>query len=182
MSAPDPDMAFSPSATHRFFIYDPQGNGFCYFATAEARDAAKNNVIQAYLDDDWDEDVEQVVAGELTHTCKKVGIEHRPGAALIDDTGHDAEGTYWGDWAYRCNYDLLPLLEPVPTPGALIHVGWQWTMHQELGQRRLEFAPLGTDGVNPFGVPDVDHSPEYAVTRSALYAGRDAVIYPGVKA
>lgn len=101
----------TPEADRRFFIYDPEGNGFSYFKSAEARDAAKDNVIQAYLDDGWDDTVEQVVAGEVTHTCQKIDVVERPPAEEIDNEGYDLGGTYWDEsWSYHCNYDLLPLV------------------------------------------------------------------------
>jgi hypothetical protein len=98
----------TPSAQFRFFIYDPEGNGFSYWQSPEARDEAKDNIIQAYLDDGWDDTVEQIVAGEVTHTCQKIDVQPRPD--VLDDKGNDSEGNYWDEsWAYRCNYDLLPL-------------------------------------------------------------------------
>lgn len=98
----------TPSSTHRFFIYDPQGWGFAYYASAEARDAAKDGIIQSYLDDSWDEEVGQVIAGEVTHVCEKINVEPRPDE--LDENGCDADGTHWPEeWAYKCDYDLLPL-------------------------------------------------------------------------
>lgn len=98
-----------PSSTHRFFIYDPDGWGFRYFDSPESRDAAKSSIIHSYLDDGWDESVEQVIAGEVTHTCQKVGVELRPPAAQLNTDKCAADGTYWGDFDHRCDYDLLPL-------------------------------------------------------------------------
>lgn len=98
-----------PSSTCRFFIYDPQGWGFKYFDSPESRNAAKDAIIQSYLDDGWDEEVEQIVAGEVTHTCEKINVELRPADDALDEEGCDGEGTYWGDHDLRCDYDLLPL-------------------------------------------------------------------------
>jgi hypothetical protein len=95
-----------PDAEFRFFIYDPEGAGFMYFRSAEDRDQASEDVIQQYLDDGWDESVEQVVAGEISHTCQQVNREERPAAEELDEEGYDGEGTYWGDFDYRCNYAL----------------------------------------------------------------------------
>jgi hypothetical protein len=96
-----------PSSTHRFFIYDPEGWGFRYFDSPESRDAAKDSIIQSYLDESWDESVSQIVAGEVTHTCEAIGVQHRP--EELDGEGCDGEGTYWGDHDTRCDYDLLAL-------------------------------------------------------------------------
>jgi len=114
----DATRSDTPSSTHRFFIYDPQGWGFAYYASAEARDAAKDGIIQSYLDDGWDEEVEQVIAGEVTHTCEKVNVEQRP--EQVDEDGHAEDGTYWAEeWSYKCDYDLLPLAaEPVEAAAA----------------------------------------------------------------
>lgn len=101
------------SEQYRFFIYDPAGFGFKYYQTTEDRDKDQGNVIQAYLDDGWDEEVENVVAGEVTHTCQKINIEHRP--EKLDEDGHDEDGNYWAaEWDYKCNYDLVPVAAPTP--------------------------------------------------------------------
>lgn len=74
-----PKSSDTPSQEYRFFIYDPAGWGFKYYRSAADRDACSDAIIQAYLDDGWDEEVENVVAGEVTHTCQKVNVEHRHG-------------------------------------------------------------------------------------------------------
>lgn len=99
----------SPSATHRHFIYDPLGNGFLYFRSAAERDQAMDWVVQTYLDDEWSEEVEQIVAGEVSHSCQSVGRENRPSAELLDKNNCDPEGNHWGNFEFRCNYELLPL-------------------------------------------------------------------------
>lgn len=103
------DSSESPSADYRFFVYDPQGYGFLYFKTVDARDKASSAVIQSYLDDGWHEDVEQVVAGEVTHTCEKINVETRPDTLDAEDC--DEAGHHWGDFETRCDYDLVPLVE-----------------------------------------------------------------------
>lgn len=100
---------YHPDAEYRFFIYDPEGNGFIYFRSPEERNAHQDMVIQDYLDDGWDESVEQVVAGELTHTVGQVDRTERPPEDQIDEEGCDVEGNYWGEFSYRCGYALLPL-------------------------------------------------------------------------
>jgi hypothetical protein len=104
----DATRSDTPSSTHRFFIYDPQGWGFVYYASAEARAAAKDGIIQSYLVDGWDEDVQQIIAGEVTRACEKINVEHRP--EQVDEEGNDEQGNYWAEeWSYKCDYDLLPL-------------------------------------------------------------------------
>lgn len=101
-----------PDADHRFFIFCPQDTQFYYFATAAERDQYNDTVIRSYLDDGWDEQVEGVVAGELTHVCQQIDRLERPPADQIDDEGHDLEGRYWDPcWSHHCDYALQPLVD-----------------------------------------------------------------------
>ena len=100
-----------PSAEYRFFVYCPNDGDFTYYRSAEDRDQGAEGVIQRYLDDGWDEMVEQVVAGEMTHFCGQVGREDRPAESELDEEQCDGTGKHWGEWDYTCNYDLLPLAE-----------------------------------------------------------------------
>lgn len=112
-SVTDVKSSESASEQYRFFIYDPAGWGFQYYRTAEDRDAARGTIIHSYLDDGWDEEVENVIAGEVTHTCQKTEVEQRPDQ--VDEEGYDADGNYWAEeWDCKCNYDLLPLGAPTP--------------------------------------------------------------------
>lgn len=107
----------SLDAEHRFFVYDAQDSEFYYFATAAERDQYSDSVIQAYLDDSWDDTVEQVVAGEVTHAVEQVGRQERPDDSALDENHCDAEGTYWSpEWSHICNYALLPLDAPAVSP------------------------------------------------------------------
>lgn len=113
----------TPSAEFRFFIFDPLGYEFVYFRTAEDRDQASDGIIQSYLDDGWNEEVERVIAGEITHTCDKVNVQDRPPEEEIDGEGYDQNGDYWAEeWSYKCNYELLPLAEAGKAPQAAIDV------------------------------------------------------------
>lgn len=105
------EAADFPSAEFRFFIYDPEGHGFLYFRTAEDRDTAAPDVIRDYCDDGWSEEVECVIAGEITHTCKKTNVEQRP--EVVDEDGYDGEGNYWAEeWDCKCDYALVGI-QPV---------------------------------------------------------------------
>ena len=99
----------SPDTEFRFFVFDPNDSEFTYYRTPEDRDKGADQVIQSYLDDGWDEMVQQVVAGEMTHFCGQVGREDRPADSELDAEGNDKEGNHWGEFKYRCDYDLLPL-------------------------------------------------------------------------
>jgi hypothetical protein len=103
------EVRHSPDAEFRYFVFDPNDSDFTYYRTAEDRDQGAEMVIQTYLDDGWDEMVDQVVAGELTHICGQTQREDRPDESELDAGCCDRDGKYWGDWDYTCNYDLLPL-------------------------------------------------------------------------
>lgn len=63
----------------RYFLYDPYGDGFQTFATAELRDAATKTAIEECLDGGvWAEEVELIVVGEITGVAARVGLEERP--------------------------------------------------------------------------------------------------------
>lgn len=102
-----------PDAEYRFFVYDPQDGEFTYFKTAELRDEGAKVVIDLFLDDGWDELVEQVAAGELTHLCVQVDREDRPPEDELDDNLCDRDGKHWGEAEYACNY-ALEALPPAP--------------------------------------------------------------------
>lgn len=117
MSLPVPQH--SPDAEHRFFVFDAQDGDHYYFATAADRDQYAQYLIGNYMDDGWDESVEQVMAGELTHLVQQTNRVERPPAEEIDDEGHDEDGRYWDDaWSHYCDYELLPL-ETVATGEAV---------------------------------------------------------------
>lgn len=106
------ELKYHPDAEYRFFIYDPEGNGFMYFSSVTDRDIYQGRVLDGYLDDGWDDAVEQVVAGEVTHSAQQVNREERPPAEEIDENGCDGEGSYWDEsWSYRCNYKLKPIAD-----------------------------------------------------------------------
>ena len=90
-----------------FFVYDPGGYGFSYFATEQERDDAAHSVIRSYHDSEWDEEVTDVVAGTLTHKVTQTDVVQRPDN--LDEDGCDEDGACWNDWLHTCNYKLLPL-------------------------------------------------------------------------
>ncbi|QLI49445.1 hypothetical protein vBPaeMUSP18_03 [Pseudomonas phage vB_PaeM_USP_18] len=107
---------WKPSAEFRYFIFDPEQGEFVYFRTAEDRDQSADGIIQSYLDDGWDEAVENIVAGEVTHTCDKVNVQERPPEDEIDGEGYDQDGNYWAEeWSYRCGYELIAVAPEAAT-------------------------------------------------------------------
>lgn len=54
----------------KYFIYDPGGNGFETFATSKDQSQALKEMIDSYLDDEWAEEVENIVSGVITQKAK----------------------------------------------------------------------------------------------------------------
>jgi hypothetical protein len=99
---------WQPSPNRRFFYYDPKDT-FFYFATKAERDEAAEKAIDGYLNDNgWNENVTQIVAGELTQVTKQCDVVNRPPDDELDEDGCDIEGTYWDEHEYSCNYRLYP--------------------------------------------------------------------------
>lgn len=94
-----------------YFVYDPDGDGFMYYATEEERDKEAAAIINGYFDhsDGWCRDVGNVVAGELTHSAQECDIKWRPTDEELDEDGCDEDGDYWDDYDYKCNYKLTRL-------------------------------------------------------------------------
>lgn len=100
----------TPSATHRFFVFNPEGDGFAFYKTAEERDAAAKEMIQMYLDSgEWSPEVQSVFSGEVTHRATEVNRVDRPDD--LED-GVDGEGRYWPeDCDYLCKVEMRPASE-----------------------------------------------------------------------
>lgn len=96
--------------SNRYFLYDPAGDGFQTFPTAELRDAAAKAAIGDCLEDDgWLEDVFNITVGEITGTAVKTNIQQRP--AHLDENGEDEEGDYWdADTEEKHDVEIRPLL------------------------------------------------------------------------
>lgn len=103
------DTQLSPSPEYRHFVYDPLGDGLVFFRSKAERDKFAEDAISLYLEDTWAEEVEQVVAGEVTHHAQCINKEHRP--EKLDEEGCDEGGDYWGDpdWEWKGNYTLEPI-------------------------------------------------------------------------
>lgn len=106
-----PAFRLSPDSEFRYFLYSPDGD-WEYYHTVEDRDKAADALIDNYLDEVWSEEVVNICAGEITHTCDQTDYRNRPpDDELID--GIDSEGIVWNaDWDYICSYGLVPLPDP----------------------------------------------------------------------
>lgn len=101
-------LQHNPSPEKPYFVHDPDGDAFTFFADIDSRDKHAEACIQHYLDDGWDEAVINVCAGEVTHTACMVNKVYRVGD--INEDGVDEVGEEWLDeWSYKCDYQLKPL-------------------------------------------------------------------------
>ena len=105
---------FSPSETYKFFLYDPLGEGLSFYESSEDRDAAAKEIIpEGYIDPDigtWDDDVEGIFAGEVTHLIQQTNLINRPADDQLDEFNYDDSGEHWPqEWEYKCNYELKPI-------------------------------------------------------------------------
>lgn len=106
------------SAKHRYFVYDPEGNGFDLYDTDAQREAAHLAAIaearQAAMDDgEWALDVERIVSGFVTHTTVAAemdggGCDYAPLSAFNASAPtlgeaiyqHDQGDGFWKDVPY----------------------------------------------------------------------------------
>jgi len=97
---------------NRYFLYDPEGDGFSTYKTEEERDKDAVEAIEAYKEDGWNEEVTSVCAGEVTLQARQVDKVDRPPEDEIDGEGYDKEDEYWDSaWTHKCNYELKPVEE-----------------------------------------------------------------------
>lgn len=92
----------NPTAEKPFFCFD--GDEHEYFATEEEALKASEAAIAYYLDEFWDEQVDTVMIGKVTHLATKTNYRKRPEAEELDEEGIDGSGECWGDEAYKCDY------------------------------------------------------------------------------
>ena len=96
----------------KYFLYDPEGEGFALYETEVRRDEIAKAAIDACCDEGWSECVDQICVGVVTHAATKVNERKRPPEEELDEDGCDAEGDYWDqDFSHICDYKLLPLKE-----------------------------------------------------------------------
>ena len=94
----------------KWFVYDPEGNGYEEFSTEESALAHAEDYIRSYLDDGWGEDVERVTVGKVTHRATQCDYAKRPPEEELDDENLDLDGNYWAEeWDYVCNYKMKPI-------------------------------------------------------------------------
>lgn len=101
-------MKNTPDRDHVYGLYDPEGNGYTFYATEKERDNAAEGAIGAYLDDTWFDEVEGVFAFTVTAKATQVDVKHPEGE--LDDEGYDENGDWWESSVdFSCNYAMKPL-------------------------------------------------------------------------
>lgn len=79
----------------RFFLFDPEGEGFVTFETREQQTAAARRAIDSYRDYEWDLAVDAIVCGVITEQSIKYDAISRPAESKIDASGLDEDGNFW---------------------------------------------------------------------------------------
>ncbi len=104
------DLKLEPNLEYIYFITDPNTESTYYFKCIKERHKYARSAIRGYLGDDgWNEEVQQLFSGTVTHMVTQYNTNERPDEDDIDEDGYDSEGTYWGDFSYRCDYKLHPV-------------------------------------------------------------------------
>lgn len=98
---PKPNWKYRPDKEHRYFLYDPEGDGTLFFRTPEERDDHAKKTIREYCDphEGWHEDVRTVCGGYVSHIATETDHEDRP-----EDPEQAEEDGWPQDCDYRCNY------------------------------------------------------------------------------
>ncbi len=93
---------------NRYFLNDPEGDGFELFPSAEARDAAAKKAIAEYcMTGEWIDGASLICTGELTHTVEMTGLIERPDD--VDEDGFGPDGEDWNGVESKCNYELVAI-------------------------------------------------------------------------
>lgn len=99
------DCKWKPDAEYKYFVRDPINDGMLYYRSEALRDEAAAEVIESYLDEHWDEEVENVITGTVTGLSTKYNVSEPVGE--LDDEGLDGAGEYWPEgMECRCNYRI----------------------------------------------------------------------------
>ena len=107
----------------KYFIYDPENNGFETYATLAEQKKAAKEIIDSYLDcDGWLEEVTGIMSGIITEKATKCDIINRP--KNLGDKNFDENCVYWPEHVkYTCNYKMAPIIIHGKTCNKVEHVG-----------------------------------------------------------
>ena len=111
------DIRYTPSSTHLYGLYDPDGDGITFYKSAAERDEAAEKAIQGYeAFGIWYQGVTGIFAFMVTHCATCINVARPVGETRYEKEGRYEAGEYWPntDCDYKWNYAL----KPFPTPEA----------------------------------------------------------------
>lgn len=98
---------------HRYFLFDPDGEGFETFETRAEQMAAAEKAITFYgaAYDDWTWwEVENILCGTITEQATACNVKRRPDASKLDENGFDEDENNWGAGIEAiCDYKMMPI-------------------------------------------------------------------------
>lgn len=101
------DWDIHPDEEYQYFLFE-RDNGMMFFKSIQDRQDMFDSLKDCYLDDVWDEEVENIVAGEVTHATTPTDLKKKPDN--LNEDGEDEEGFCWpSQWDYMCDYALTAL-------------------------------------------------------------------------
>ncbi len=97
----------TPTQDKPWYCFD--GDESEYFETEQQALQAAKVAIAYYLDEHWDEQVNTVQVGKVTHIAMQTNVQQRPDELELNEEMVDGSGMYWGDYSYRCDYEPIAL-------------------------------------------------------------------------
>ena len=92
-----------------YFLNDPEGEGLIFFKCIKERHKfARKCIKECLYDDGWDERVNNITIGTVTHMITEFNVSERPVDAFLENN-IDEDGVDWGDHDRRCDYKLTPV-------------------------------------------------------------------------
>jgi hypothetical protein len=111
------DIRYTPSSTHLYGLYDPDGDGITFYKSAAERDEAAEKAIQGYeAFGIWYQGVTGIFAFMVTHCATCIDVARPVGETRYEKEGRYEAGEYWPNT--DCNYKWNYALKPFPTPEA----------------------------------------------------------------
>ena len=104
----DYDYKDYPTEIYSWFV-SSESESAKYFKTEDEAVNYANDSTDNYLDGSWNEDVETILVGQVTHQAGKANVTERPEESELDDDSEDANGIYWGEFEHRCDYIMYRL-------------------------------------------------------------------------
>ena len=102
------DYSNVPTAEYPFFMFEPDGD-FYFFKTLEEATLYANEQKDLFLDESWDESVEQIMVGHVYGTMCKTNLVERPDVLDKDGRCKKTDTDWHPDWNYICDYQIKAL-------------------------------------------------------------------------